>query len=78
GVQLEGVARPLAGAEAAHARELYGAKFPIVGKLAQAPAAIVEAFAKIGWYRVVPDRLYFVDNSVRFGHRDQVIAAPPG
>lgn len=78
GVQLEGVVRPLAGADAARARELYGAKFPIVGQLAQAPAAIVEAFAKIGWYRVVPDRLYFVDNSVRFGHRDQVIPAPPG
>lgn len=73
GVQLEGVARPLAGAQAARVRELYGEKFPIVGRLAQAPAAIVEAFAKIRWYRIVPDRLYFVDNSVRFGHRDQVI-----
>ncbi|MCO5105550.1 MAG: pyridoxamine 5'-phosphate oxidase family protein [Burkholderiaceae bacterium] len=76
GIQLEGVARELDGDDAERARRLYGEKFPIVGKLAQAPAEIAAAFAKIRWYRIVPDRLWFIDNSVRFGHRAQVIAAP--
>ena len=72
GVQIEGVASEIAGAEEKLARLLYGQKFAIVGKLAQAPAAIVKALAKVRWYKVVPQRLYFVDNSAGFGHRDEV------
>lgn len=73
GVQLEGRARELAGADAEHARSLYAAKFPLVSQFARAPVAIVRALAKIRWYEVRPERLYFIDNLVAFGHRDQVI-----
>lgn len=73
GVQLEGEARELHGEQAGSAREIYGAKFPLVGNADRAPAPIAAAFSRVRWYRLVPDRLYFVDNSVRFGHRDQVI-----
>ncbi len=73
GIQLEGVAEPINGPEEEQARKLYGSKFPVVGKLAQAPAAIVQAMAKVRWYKVVPERLYFIDNSVGFGHRDQIL-----
>ncbi len=72
GVQLEGIACEISGAEEKRARTLYGEKFPVVGKLSQAPASIVAAMAKVRWYRVVPARLYFIDNSVAFGHRDAV------
>lgn len=72
GVQIEGVASELSGAEEEKARRLYGQKFPVVGKLAQAPAAIVKALAKVRWYKVVPQRLYFIDNSVSLGHREEV------
>ena len=73
GVQIEGSASEISGAEEAKARRLYGEKFPVVGKLAQAPAAIVKALAKVRWYKVVPHRLYFVDNAAGLGHRDEVI-----
>jgi uncharacterized protein len=72
GIQMEGTVALLAGEAAEQARRLYGAKFPIVGKLEQAPAAIVEALAKVRWYKLVPDRLYFIDNSAGFGHRDEI------
>ncbi len=72
GVQLEGTARELAGAEEAAARKLYGEKYAIVGKLAQAPAFIVKALAKVRWYKITPTRAYFIDNSVGFGHRDEI------
>ncbi len=72
GVQLEGRASEIRGDEEARARQRYGDKFPIVGRLATAPAAIVEALAKVHWYRLHAERLYFVDNSLGFGHRDQV------
>jgi uncharacterized protein YhbP (UPF0306 family) len=72
GVQIEGVASEISGVEEERARRLYGKKFPVVGMLAQAPAAIVKAMAKVRWYKVVPHRLCFIDNSVSLGHRDEV------
>jgi len=73
GVQIEGVAREISGAEEDKARRLYGQKFPVVGLLGQAPAAIVKALAKVRWYRIVPQRLYFIDNSLGLGNRDEII-----
>ena len=72
GVQMEGIASGISGAEEEKARRLYGEKFPVVGKLAQAPAAIVKALAKVSWYKIVPCRLYFIDNSISLGHRDEI------
>lgn len=72
GVQAEGIATEISGTEEDRARRLYGEKFPLVGKLALAPAAIVKAMAKVRWYKVVPTRLYFIDNSAGFGHRDEI------
>lgn len=72
GIQAEGRAVEIAGEEERHARELYGAKYPVVGKVAQAPAAIVKALAKVRWYRFEPERLFYIDNSVGFGHREAV------
>jgi uncharacterized protein YhbP (UPF0306 family) len=77
GVQLEGVVDELSGDAEARARLLYGQKFPLVGKLAQAPAVIVQALAKVRWYRVAPRRLFFIDNSLGFGHRDEIDLSAP-
>jgi uncharacterized protein len=78
GVQMEGIASVLAGHEEETARRLYGAKYPVVGKLEQAPAAIVKALAKVRWYKLVPERLYFIDNSAGFGHREEIDLGLPG
>jgi uncharacterized protein YhbP (UPF0306 family) len=72
GVQLEGHAQEIRGAEETTARELYGKKYAIVGKLAQAPAFIVKALAKVRWYKIHPTRMYFIDNTAGFGHRDEI------
>lgn len=72
GIQLEGKAERIKGAEQAAAIARYGQKFPIVGNLAKAPAEIAKAMSKIAWYKVVPERLYFIDNSLGLGHRDEV------
>lgn len=77
GVQMEGAVSEISGAEEERARRLYGEKFPVVGLLAQAPAAIVKALAKVRWYKVVPHRLYFIDNSAGLGHRDEIELANP-
>jgi len=72
GVQLEGIAHEISGEEETTARRLYGKKFPVVGLLAQAPAAIVKALAKVRWYKILPRRVYFIDNSLGLGHRDEI------
>ncbi len=73
GVQLEGNAHRIDGTERAAAIARYGSKFPVVGNLAQSPAQIVKAMNKIAWYKVIPARLYFIDNSPGLGHRDEII-----
>ena len=72
GVQLEGVASQLSGEEELLARQRYAEKFPVVGQLAQAPEAVVKAMAKVRWYRLVPRRLFFIDNAAGFGARAEV------
>ena len=72
GIQFEGQVRRIKGTEQVQALGNYGAKFPIVGNLKQAPTQIVKAMSKVSWYRVQPTKLYFVDNSIGFGHRDEI------
>jgi uncharacterized protein YhbP (UPF0306 family) len=72
GIQLEGEGMRIEGSEQAVAIARYGLKFPIVGNLASAPTEIVKALSRIVWYKIVLTRLYFIDNSLGLGHRDEV------
>ena len=72
GVQIEGVATEISGSEEQRARTLYGRKFPVIGLVAQAPSAIVKALAKVRWYKIVPHKMYFIDNSLGLGNRDEI------
>ena len=73
GIQFEGQAQRIEGKEQIQVIGRYGAKFPVVGNLKQAPAHIIKAMSKVAWYKIEPSKLYFVDNSMGFGHRDQVV-----
>lgn len=69
GIQLEGTARLLAGQEREEAIIRYAAKFRFLSQ----PISVVEAaLARVNWYCLSPERLYFVDNSRGFGHRDEI------
>jgi uncharacterized protein len=72
GIQLEGQARQINGAEQAAAIVRYSAKFPIVSNLGQAPAEIIQATKHVAWYMLTPTRLYFIDNALGLGHRDEI------
>ena len=69
GIQLEGTVDKLAGTERSAAIALFGSKYPFIGS---AGGAIEEALQRVAWYRLTPQRLYFIDNSKGFGHRDEV------
>ena len=69
GVQLEGTVAELSGADERAARAIYSKKFRFVRG---AVGAIAEALKKVRWYRLTPEKLYFIDNSRGFGHRDEI------
>ena len=69
GIQLEGVVRLLAGSEREVAIATYSAKYPFI---AQADLQIQAALARVNWYELQPDKLYFIDNSKGLGHRDEI------
>lgn len=71
GVQLEGHCTLITGQERDDAIAAYAQKFPIIGP--DAPPQIANALDKIGWYKLTPTRLYFIDNSKGLGHRDLLI-----
>jgi uncharacterized protein YhbP (UPF0306 family) len=70
GIQLEGAAAQLAGAEGDEARRLYAERFAFV-RPHLAPAAILEALARVQWYRLRVSRLLFIDNRRGFGKRQE-------
>jgi uncharacterized protein YhbP (UPF0306 family) len=73
GVQLEGRAARLEGALRDAALECYAGKFPFVrGQPGTAPE-ILRALERVAWYRLVPSRLYLIDNSLGFGRREEIL-----
>lgn len=69
GIQLEGTARLLASQEREAAVARYADKFQFLKQ----PVAVVEkALAGVNWYQLTLERLYFIDNSRGFGHRDEI------
>jgi hypothetical protein len=74
GIQLEGLVQALEGADRAAAIALYEAKYPF---LREPPAELEAALARVRWYRLVPDRLYWIDNRQGFGHREEIDLARP-
>jgi uncharacterized protein YhbP (UPF0306 family) len=70
GVQLEGGVVLLAGHEQQAAMAVYQAKFPYVA--APADERMRAALPRMGWYRLRPVRLYWIDNSQGLGHRDEI------
>ena len=70
GVQLEGPVQLLERAARDAAVEAFQGKFPF---LEYAPDPIQEALQKVNWFKIIPDRLYFVDNRRGFGHRDRIL-----
>jgi uncharacterized protein YhbP (UPF0306 family) len=70
GIQLEGKVKKLKGDEIDQAKQLFSDRFPF---LQEVPDTILMALNKVHWYSLTPDRLFFVDNTQDFGHRDEVL-----
>jgi uncharacterized protein len=76
GVQLEGRVELVDGIGAkAKALAVYALKFPDVIKLFTDPNSGVlhKAFLKVKFYRVLPEKLFFIDNEQGFGKRQELL-----
>ncbi|MCP5094927.1 MAG: pyridoxamine 5'-phosphate oxidase [Chloroflexi bacterium] len=69
GIQLEGCVEKLSGESRRYAETMYVEKYPFLQRV---PLKIQTALKKISWYKLTPTRLYFIDNSKGFGHRDEL------
>lgn len=75
GVQLEGGVSVIDSLlEKAKVMAIYARKYPAVIKLFSDPASGIyhKAFLKVKFYRVAPERLFFVDNEQGFGKRQEL------
>ena len=78
GIQLEGrVALIDSLTEKAKTMAVYARKYPDVIKLFTNPSSGVfyQAFLKVKFYRVTPERIFYIDNLQGFGKRQELIIA---
>jgi uncharacterized protein YhbP (UPF0306 family) len=70
GLQIEGEASRVSGiADVARAQALMIARYSFLGLLASGPPALLAAWRKAGFYRLVPSRITLIDNTRGFGHK---------
>jgi uncharacterized protein YhbP (UPF0306 family) len=70
GIQLEGRVEPVDSLHKQSVIDCYSSKFPVTGP--DAPVEITKALDKVSWFRLIPELMYFIDNSKGFGHRDTI------
>ena len=81
GIQIEGKAVTLDSLlEKAKATAAYTRKYPEVMKLFANPlsGALYQAFLKVRFYCVVPERIFYIDNEQGFGKRQELILKDEG
>lgn len=69
GIQLSGPVQQLCGKTLADAREVYQQKYPFI---AQADDKMQAALMRVNWYQLTPEKLYYIDNRLGLGHRDEI------
>jgi uncharacterized protein YhbP (UPF0306 family) len=78
GIQLEGRVAPVdALIEKGKATVTYARKYPEVMKIFGNPAggALYQAFLKVKFYCVAPEKVFFIDNEQGFGKRRELVVA---
>ena len=78
GIQLEGVVENIGGIlKNTRISKSYVKKFPGVADFLFSPKKLGEAIAKkvagVDFYRLTPWRMYFINNELGFGHREELI-----
>ena len=70
GLQFAGMARRVAEPERARHLALLEMRYSFLKQLADAPAELRTAYARIAVYRLEPARIVLIDNTMGFGHKE--------
>ena len=70
GIQLEGKVSLLTDVSRETVITHYRKKYPF---LAHADEKMQAALDKVNWYCLQPEKLYFIDNRLGLGHRDEIV-----
>lgn len=71
GVQIAGRAQVITSApDRAKTRALLEDRYPALRRLAEGPPALQEAYARVEFYRLEPERMVLIDNTRGFGHKE--------
>ena len=78
GIQMEGRVECVGGiVENGRIAKAYVKKFPAVADFLFSPRklgrAIADKVAKVRFYRLTPSKIYFIDNEIGFGQREELI-----
>jgi len=78
GIQLEGRVECIGGImKNARIVNAYIKKFPNVAQFLVSPntlgADIAQKVSKVSFYKIMPSKMYFIDNALGFGHRDELV-----
>jgi uncharacterized protein YhbP (UPF0306 family) len=79
GIQLEGKVAPVEAAlEKAKAMTIYARKYPVIIKLFTNPTSGIlhQAFLKVKFYCVTPEKVFYIDNAQGFGKRQELAITP--
>ncbi len=83
GLQLRGVAAIVTAAELPHAAAVYGRRFAFVGALLAAqragqagPLALTGPLARARFWVLRPTWFRLIDNTIRFGHKEELLMEP--
>jgi uncharacterized protein YhbP (UPF0306 family) len=78
GIQMEGLVEDVGGIqENGRVAKAYVKKYPGVKDFLLSPKklgkVIAQKVAGVRFYKLVPDRIYFIDNELDFGHREELV-----
>ncbi len=78
GIQLEGMAQPVGTIrDNISLAKTYAKKFPGVKELLFSPSkldlTVLKKISGVIFYQLTPQRIYFIDNSISFGHREELL-----
>jgi uncharacterized protein len=77
GLQIAGTARKIAAQEKARQLALLEARYPFLQRLADAPAELRAAYARVAVYRLEPAHITLIDNTKGFGHKETLDLSLP-
>ena len=77
GLQITGTAYKIAAQDKARHLALLEVRYPFLRQLAEAPAELRAAYARVAVYRLEPVRITLIDNTKGFGHKETFDLSAP-